>query len=163
MNYRRISKLLLTGTIMAALFAMGVFAVSAAHAGGTADTEISRKFNDVQKYVVGIKPHLDKVNGLNSIMTKEIDNLRSKGRDTTTYEAALADLKVEVSKMTVVYESAKKIVDAHAGFDDSGNVIDRDTAIETLTNARKGLSERHAAFQKATQSFILIMEGMPEK
>ena len=167
MNKKLISKLL-TGTIAVAMLAVGAFAVPATYAEGgtpptptpkpgeklkeTAEKYLSKQFERVQKNLAEFKTHLDKANQVVTKAQETIAEAKSKGKDTTKAEAALATYKAELVKAQASYDATKKIVDAHAGFDASGNVTDIKTAKDTVLDSSKALREGQKILAKATQA-----------
>jgi DNA repair exonuclease SbcCD ATPase subunit len=98
-----------------------------------------------------LKSHLDKANDVVKKTEDVIAEAKSKGKDTTAAEAALATFKTELAKAQASYNEAKKILDAHAGFDAGGKVTDRDAAKDTVLNAAKALREGQKTLAKAVR------------
>ena len=70
-----------------------------------------------------------------------IDRLEENGKDVTALQAALDAFEDALREAHSVYESATRIIDAHAGFDVGGNVTDREKAIETVRELGEKLKE----------------------
>jgi hypothetical protein len=92
-----------------------------------------------------------------------IDKARSNGKDVFAVQAAFDVYKAAFEKGKPLYTQAKVVVDMHAGFDDSGKLIDTEKAKatvkslgdfikqyrDTVGEARKALREAIQAFRQA--------------
>ncbi len=79
-----------------------------------------------------------------------IANLQAEGMDTAVLENALATYQTEVAAAQALADSAAQILTDHAGFDDEGNVTDRQTAVATLRDAGRTLRDSHRTLRDAT-------------
>lgn len=81
-----------------------------------------------------------------------IDELAASGEDVTELQAALDTFEAALAEAQGHYEAAKAVLDEHAGFDESGQVTDREAARETLREAGRSLDDaRRALSDGATQ------------
>jgi hypothetical protein len=98
--------------------------------------------------------NVEKVNNL-------IAKAEERGLDTSPLKTALAAYQASVADAQASHDSAAAILGAHAGFDDSGKVTDKEAARQTLADAHDALQEaRHilnnAAYElrEAIQQFL---------
>lgn len=167
MNTKIYSKVV-AGVVAVAIAAVGIFAMpSATYAQGTnppttptAPTKPGGKENygeklleRVKKNLAEMKANLAKANDVVTKAQETIADAKSKGKDTTKAEAALATFTSEVAKAQVSYDAAQKLFDTHPGFDDSGNITDRDLAKQTVTDLTKSLRDAQQTLAKATREF----------
>lgn len=108
-------------------------------------------YERLQKNLSELKSHLEKANDVAKKAQDFIAEAKSKGKDTTAAEAALATFKTELAKAQALYDEAKKILDTHAGFDANGKVIDREAAKDTVLDAGKALREGQKTLAKAVR------------
>lgn len=80
---------------------------------------------------------------------EKIDNLKSRGRDTSELEAALAGFKAGVAEAQSFHDTAKGILDARAGFDSNGKVTDTEKARQTVRTAGKAERQFYQTMRKA--------------
>ena len=79
-----------------------------------------------------------------------IDDLASKGQDTSELEAALEAFKARLEEARQLHDQAVAILDEHEGFDDDGKVVDRAKALKTLMEAARALRETQLALWGGT-------------
>ncbi len=82
-----------------------------------------------------------------------IDELKSKGKDTTTLEAALAAYQAGLAEAQGYHDQAAAILATHAGFDDAGKLVDREQALETVRTAGRALRDGERALRDTTIDF----------
>jgi hypothetical protein len=70
-----------------------------------------------------------------------IDRAEANGKDTSAIQAALDAFANAISEARPIFESAKGLVSAHRGFDDSGRVTDASLAAETVQSMAEKLRE----------------------
>ena len=97
-----------------------------------------------------------------------IDNQKAKGKNTSKLEAALADFKAAVASAQEDYNTAKRILDAKAGFDGNGKVVDPAQAKETVRTAGKAEQQFHRTMRKAVHQLRTAIrqyrhDNMPER
>lgn len=81
---------------------------------------------------------VEKVQGL-------IDKAAENGRDVSAVQAALDAFEAAVGNARPIYESAREIINAHAGFDENGKVTDAAQAKETVRALGDKLKEIKSA------------------
>jgi hypothetical protein len=70
-----------------------------------------------------------------------LTNLKDKGRDVEILQTVLNQFKQDVTTATGFHDTAAQILNVHAGFDSSGNVVDQTQALTTVLCARDKLME----------------------
>ena len=177
MNTKIYSKVV-AGVVTIAIAAVGIFAMpSATYAQGTnppttptapgksedrgkPDKEkakealakgFEKQYERVVKNAKEFKAHLDKANDLAKKAQEFIAERKSKGIDTAAAEAALTAFTAQLKEAQSSYDEAKKILDAHSGFDANGKVTDREAAKQTLLDASKALREGQKTLTKAVR------------
>jgi hypothetical protein len=70
-----------------------------------------------------------------------LTGLKDKGRDINILQTVLNQFKQDVTSATGFNDSATQILNVHAGFDGSGNVVDQAQALTTVLSARDKLVE----------------------
>jgi hypothetical protein len=80
-----------------------------------------------------------------------IEKAKAKGVDTGDLEAALAQFERQLAAAEDSHEEAAAIIDAHAGFNGGGKVMDTGQALETVVSARDALREARETLQGAAQ------------
>ena len=97
--------------------------------------------------------HLDVAN-LSITQTQEwIAQLQSEGKDTADLEAALSTFQGQVAAAQSAHNNAQSIIDAKAGFDANGKVIDEEQAKQTMKDVRDAMKECRDIIQPASQAF----------
>jgi hypothetical protein len=82
-----------------------------------------------------------------------IDKAAARGLDVSALEAALAAFTAELPTVKSIHQDAADILAAHDGFDNSGGVVDRQAARDTLMGARRALGEAHMTLTYAFWDF----------
>ena len=80
---------------------------------------------------------------------ERIANLKSKGKDTSALEEALANFNEILKAAHTTHDQAAGILKTHAGFDEQGKVTDIQKARETVRQTEKLLSEVHRDLRPA--------------
>jgi hypothetical protein len=78
-----------------------------------------------------------------------IDDWKNQGKDTTALETALTALKGQIAAAQAAHDQAADILAAHAGFDDSGKVTDREQARQTVREAGESLRDAQLDLKEA--------------
>jgi hypothetical protein len=106
---------------------------------------------------------LERATSRTTKIQKVIDNQKSKGKDTTALVAALASYNTSIASARTQYDTAKGLLDAHAGFGANGQVTDGAQARDavkavaqaemkvrkTLREANRGLLQVARDYRKA--------------
>ena len=79
-----------------------------------------------------------------------LDDLASKGQDTSELESALEAFKARLEKARQLHDKAVAILEEHEGFDDDGKVVDRAKALKTLMQAARALRDAQLALWRGT-------------
>lgn len=94
--------------------------------------------------------HLDHTADLAERVQEWIDFLAGEGEDVSDLQAALDAFKAAAAESEGYYQEAQTILEAHAGFDDEGRVIDREQAVETLRKAGQALRDARRTLKDGT-------------
>jgi len=84
---------------------------------------------------------LERADGMIERAQGLLEKAESEGKDVSALQAALEAFTEAVEDAQVVYEEATAIVDAHAGFDDEGNLTDEGLAAETVRQLAEKLEQ----------------------
>ena len=79
-----------------------------------------------------------------------IDDLASRGQDTSKLEAALEAFKARLEEARRLHDKAVAILDEHEGFDNDGKVVDQAKALDTLMEAARALRDAQLALWRGT-------------
>ncbi len=88
-----------------------------------------------------------------------INTLKGQGKDTTALSTALAAFNAQVAAAQTTHDTASNILSGHAGFDSSGQVIDRGQAITTLRTAFQSLQSAHLTLLSAAVNLRLAVRN----
>jgi hypothetical protein len=87
-----------------------------------------------------------------------IDNQNSSGKDTSSLESALSAFTQAISQSEANNAAAASLLANPAGFDASGQVVDRDTALDTLRSAGQYLRQAHLTLTQATLNLRMALQ-----
>ncbi len=87
-----------------------------------------------------------------------IDNQKSTGKDTSSLESALSAFTQAISQSEANNAAAASMLANPAGFDASGQVVDRDTALQTLRSAGQYLRQAHLTITQATLNLRMALQ-----
>lgn len=99
--------------------------------------------------------------GLGKVRTL-IDGAQARGIDTAELEALLASAYGQLAEAQSQHDSAVSILAAHAGFDESGAVVDRERARATCVDARQALHDARQALVEVREIAIEMRELVRE-
>ncbi|KAA3659914.1 MAG: hypothetical protein DWQ04_20880 [Chloroflexi bacterium] len=111
---------------------------------------LSRGLTRLQTASTNLQNRLDKTADIFTRGEEWIAKLQADGVDTAVLETALATYKEQVATSQELADAAAQILDEHAGFDDDGNVTDRQEAANTLRQAGRNLRDSHRTLRDAT-------------
>ncbi len=94
-----------------------------------------------QKQLTVEQKRLDRANKMATNIQSLIDKQKSKGKDTSTVETALAAFKAAIGSAQSSYNSASSTLNSHAGFDGNGQVTDAAQAKDTLQSVAKDFQQ----------------------
>ncbi|MBL8045338.1 MAG: hypothetical protein JNL09_02300 [Anaerolineales bacterium] len=81
-----------------------------------------------------------------------IDRAKADGKDVSALEAALATFKASLADAQAAHDEAVNILRTHAGFDDNGQVTDKEQAKETVKSAAEALKEARQILREAEKT-----------
>jgi membrane-associated HD superfamily phosphohydrolase len=84
---------------------------------------------------------------------QRIDEEKTAGKDTTAIQSALDTFKSQIEVAQSFWNTARSILDAKAGFDANGQVVDREQARETLREADRALRDAGHTLRDAAAVF----------
>ncbi len=87
-----------------------------------------------------------------------IDSQKSTGKDTSSLESALSAFTQAISQSEANNAAAASLLASPAGFDASGQVVDRDTALQTLRSAGQYLRQAHLTITQATLNLRMALQ-----
>jgi hypothetical protein len=179
MNTSTLSKILLSFVLATAIALMGIFGTSAPVAyaqqgtpspGGpraTAGAKLAEFNKDMydraQNMLKSLQQIIDKANQAANKTQEWIDEIKAKGVNTAEAEAALATFKTQIAAAQASHDSAKATLDAHAGYDNNGNVTDRELARQTILAVSKNARDAQKTLAKATVDFQKTMREQLKK
>jgi hypothetical protein len=82
-----------------------------------------------------------------------IADLQAEGKDVSALQTALAAFQAGLANAQTSFTTAKQTLDAHTGFDGSGNVTDAKQALTTLVDAGRAERQFHLTITQATIDF----------
>ncbi len=100
--------------------------------------------NAYQKELQALKTQDNNLTKVDTILGKVdtfLTNLKNKGRDVDILQTILNLFKQDLASATGFHDKATQILNAHAGFDNYGNVVDQAQALVTVRSARDKLVE----------------------
>ena len=107
----------------------------------------------IELLLEGQSTHLDLAN-LSIAHTQElIAKLQAEDKDTMDLEAALSTFQGQVPAAQGAHNNAQSIIDAKAGFDANGKVIDEEQAKQTMKDVRDAMKECRDIIQPASKAF----------
>ncbi len=114
------------------------------------DELLSRGYARLQMAGDNLQWRLDKTADIVTRGEEWIAKLQADGVDTAVLEDALTAYQEQVATAQDFADTGHQILDAHAGFDNDGNVINRPDAIATLRDAGRSLRDSHRTLRDAT-------------
>lgn len=81
-----------------------------------------------------------------------IDRAKAEGKDVSALEAALATFQASLADAQAAHDEAVGILRTHAGFDENGQVTDKEQAIETVKSAAEAMKEARQILRQAEQA-----------
>jgi len=105
---------------------------------------------------------LDNADNIIAKVEDLIARLQEQGIDTSTVEAALAAFEDAVRAAKPVHAQANGIVNSHKGFDDNGQVVDREEAIESIRALGANLKEFRATMGNTLQGIRQAISALRE-
>ena len=121
-------------------------------AGQQADQELTFTLQREQNFLQRQQIHLTQAQQVAAKAQTLIDRADAKGVDVTDLKNALAAFNSQVAAAKATHDQAASILSAKNGFDANNQVTDRQTAHQTLLDARNALRQAHLTLQNAVLS-----------
>ena len=156
----KVVSVLVVGAVVCAAVAgavvAGVPAAQAAapgKAGVGADTRLEFQLQRLQLVLQGQGLRLEMSRTIITQTQTWIDALKADGKDTSALQSALDAFSGQVQATQAAHDQAKSILDAKAGFDAGGKVVDAGQARQTVQDARQAMKEAHQSIKSASDAF----------
>jgi len=151
-NLYRFLSMLVAGVMVFAVFsaASPVYA-SAGDVSIPKDEKLKKMFAAEQKNLTLQQGNLDKASAFTAKAQALIDKAKAAGKDATSLEAAMGIYQNQIASAQESHNTAASVLSGHSGFDDSGNVVDRNQAYLTVTEAHQMLVVARAVLKQATK------------
>lgn len=106
-------------------------------------------YKKLQRWLDLQAKHLERAGAGTAKVQQLIDRAKAEGKDTSALEAALAAFRASLADAQAKHDEAANILRTHAGFDDNGQVTDKELAKRTLESAGQALKEAHQILRDA--------------
>lgn len=138
--------------LMAGLLAGSLALVPASNAMAQENIEqaLTKAYNFEQTWLSKQQTAIDKATQASAKVQELIDKASASGLDITALQSAIGAFNASMSGVNAEHQNAVSILSAHNGFDESGNVTDRQSARDTVTNARRALGNAHMTMTQAS-------------
>lgn len=105
-----------------------------------------------------LQDHIDAAGEVADLAADWIAGEAAKGNDTTALEAALAALRAKIDEAQGFADTAASVLDAKAGFDDEGQVVDAQEARDTIKEASQAIRAGNEALRTGRRDFRQAMQ-----
>jgi hypothetical protein len=112
-------------------------------AGDTAKQKLAEIYQRELTWLNTQATNLSKANDASAKLQNLINAAQAKGLDVTGLVTALNRFNADIANAQVMHDNAANVLNAHNGFDASGNVIDITAARQTLQDGRGNLKNAH--------------------
>jgi hypothetical protein len=156
MRDKVVSVLVVGAIVCAVILPVGIPAAQAAapgKAGVGADTRLEFQLQRLQLFLQGQGLRLDMSRTIATQTQTWIDALKADGKDTSALQSALDAFNGQVQAMQAAHDKAKGVLDAKAGFDAGGKVVDAGQARQTVQDARQAMKDAHGIIKSASDAF----------
>ena len=158
MNAKRILRSIGLGTLATCLTLSALFIVAPSTSVSAADlqqdgTHLENLLKREQIVITNQQERLNLSNQAVNAAQQWIADLQAEGKDTAALQTALTAFQNSIAQAQSSFDTAKGILDAHAGFDASGNVTDRAQALKTVVDAGRAERQFHLTITQATINF----------
>ena len=107
---------------------------------------------------------LDRASGLISRIQSRLDKAQAKGKDVSAVQSALNAFAQAVKNVQPIYAQMQTLVQAHAGFDTSGNVTDPAQALQTVRDFHaQALQFRQAGLREAGKALRQTIQELRQR
>jgi DNA repair exonuclease SbcCD ATPase subunit len=113
----------------------------------SANPRLERVYQRLLRAAEAQARHLEQAGQAAQRAQEWIDKLAEEGKDVGELQAALADFEAALAEAQGFHQEAQATLEAHAGFDDQGQVTDRTQALETVRAAGRALRDAHRTLQ----------------
>src|SRR5258706_10539265 len=124
---------------------------------GPLNTALSTLYQREQNWLSVQSNTLTDANTIAVNMQNWINTLKGQGKDTSALETALSAFNGQIAAAQTEHDTASGVLSAHAGFDGSGQVTDRDQAASTLRHAYQSLQQAHLTLVSAAVNLRLAV------
>lgn len=121
------------------------------------EQRLERLYQREQNVLENEDTRLTKANDAVARAQQFIADQKSKGRDTSTVESALATFQSSIATAKTYHDSAAAALSSHAGFDANGKVTDVQQARSTLRTAGVAEQQFHLTIRRATVDLLTII------
>jgi hypothetical protein len=108
-----------------------------------------RQYQRLKITAAGQTVQLDRANNTAANTQTWIDQLRTQGKEVTALDTALAAYRAALTTAQGQHATAQGILNTHAGFDDNGQVTNREAAKVTIKTARQSLTDAQLMLKAA--------------
>lgn len=113
------------------------------------DEQLTKTYQTEQRWLAQQQETINKMDQAAAKVQELIDAAAAEGLDVSALQSALATFNSAMTTVKAEHQSAADILAAHNGFDDQGNVTDRQAARQTLLDARQALRQAHLTMSQA--------------
>jgi hypothetical protein len=125
------------------------------------DGRLQKAWSREQTVYTRIGDLLNRANAMVSNIQTRLDTAKSNGKDVSSVQTALDAFSAAIKNVQAIYATLQPTIQAHAGFDASGNVTDPVQALQTVQDVRLkfleirqvGAREAGKALREAIQAF----------
>lgn len=112
-----------------------------------------KKVKRMVGHVIGkrVEHSVEKVNGVVTKVENKLKELKAQGKNVSTYETRLADVKVKITQAQAKYQEAKNIY---------ASIESRENADELFKNARTAVEEGNKLLRTASEQLKSLMHDM---
>jgi hypothetical protein len=147
-----LSLLVIVSLLIGALSLAFPAAAQAKTEANPADTALTQAFNTENKWLAQQQQAIAKAEQAGAKIQQLIDTAAAEGLDVSVLQNALAAFNAEMATVKAENESAANLLAAHNGFDEQGNVTDRQAARQTVLDAKQALWQAHVTLSQAARS-----------
>jgi hypothetical protein len=119
---------------------------------GPAEEALTKAYKAEQKWLKDQQQALDKADQAAAQVQQVIDKTSAAGLDVSALQNALAAFNSSLAEVKTGHQTTAGILAAHTGFDNAGNVTDRQSARVTVLDARQALGKAHVTLVQAAQN-----------
>lgn len=124
---------------------------------------LQRRYQQLQRSSNRAEQRLAQANQLISRLANWIATRQEEGADTAELETALENYKTAVDRTAAYIAAGNTILAEHAGFDDAGQVIDRETAVATVQATAQNFRNGRQTLYPATRQLIQTIRQIRDR